>query len=30
MPEFRAMIKKDALTNMVVYQGGGGMEVVGA
>ena len=30
LPDFRAVIEKDALTNMIVYQGGGGMEVAGA
>lgn len=30
LPEFRAVIEKDALENMIVYQGGGGMEVAGA
>ena len=30
LPEFRAVIEKDSLTNMIVYQGGGGMEVAGA
>jgi hypothetical protein len=30
LPEFRSIIEKDALTNMIVYQGGGGMEVAGA
>ena len=30
LPEFRAAIEKASLTNMIVYQGGGGMEVAGA
>ena len=30
LPEFRGVIEKAALTNMIVYQGGGGMEVAGA
>ena len=30
LPEFRAVIEKGSLTNMIVYQGGGGMEVAGA
>ena len=30
LPEFRGVIEKNALSNMIVYQGGGGMEVAGA